>query len=70
MQTTLQTNVFLKNATLTLYNSLGQRVERIDNITGQTVTLQRSNLLSGLYYIRLSQDNKTIATGKLVVSDN
>lgn len=69
-QTTLQTNVFLKNATLTLYNSLGQKSKQINNITGQTITLRRNNLLRGLYYIQLSQDNKTVATGKLVVSDN
>lgn len=70
MQTTLQTNVLLKNATLTLYNSTGQQINQINNIAGYKITLQRGNLVSGLYYIRLSQDNNIIATSKLIVTDN
>jgi len=37
--TTLRTDIFLKNATLTVYNSYGQTVKQIKNISGQTVTL-------------------------------
>jgi len=69
-QTTLQTDTYFKNATLTLYNSFGQHIKQIKNITGQTVTLQRGNLSGGLYHFRLVQDNQTIATGKLVITDN
>lgn len=68
-QTTLQTDKVLANATLKLYNSLGQQVRQVNNISGQTVTLHRDNLTSGLYYLQLTQDNQTIATDKLVITD-
>jgi hypothetical protein len=70
VQTTLQTDKFFKDATLTVYNSYGQEVKQIKNISGQTITLHRDNLSSGLYFIRLTQYNKTIATDKLVIIDN
>lgn len=70
VQTTLQTDKFFKNATLTVYNSFGQTVKQIKNINGQTVILLRDNLASGLYFVRLTEDNKTIATDKLVIADN
>jgi hypothetical protein len=68
--TTLQTDEFFKNATLTVHNSLGQTVKQIKNISGQTVTLSRDNLPSGLYFLRLTEENKTIAVDKLVITDN
>jgi len=69
-QSTIQTDMFLKNAKLTIYNSLGQQTKQINNITGQTFTLQRDNLSSGLYYLMFIQNNHTIATGKLIITDN
>ncbi|MBI4932010.1 MAG: T9SS type A sorting domain-containing protein [Bacteroidetes bacterium] len=60
----------LHNATLTIYNSFGQAVKQIKNISGQTVTLTRDNLPGGLYFFRITQDNKTITTDKLVITDN
>jgi len=68
-QTTLHSDILLENATLTVYNCFGQAVKQIKNISGQTVTLARDNLPSGLYFIRLTQDNKTFATDKLVITD-
>ena len=68
-QTTLQTNMIFKNATLTVYNSYGQIVKQIEYISGQTVSLHRDNLPMGLYFIHLTQDNKTITTDKLIITD-
>ena len=68
-QTTLRSDNFCKNATLTVYNSFGQTVKEINNISGQAVILLRENLSSGLYFVRLTQDNKVIAAGKLVITD-
>lgn len=70
LETTLKTNDNLINATLTVYNSLGQQVKQIRNISGQTITLHRDNLPSGLYLLRLTQDNKTFATDKIVITEN
>lgn len=68
-QTTLQADKILKGSTLTVYNSLGQQVKQIRNISGQTITLYRDNLPSGLYFIRLMLDNKTFSADKLVITD-
>ena len=69
MQTTLQTSNLLKNATLTVYNSFGQQVKEIKNISGQTVILSRENLASGLYFVMLTEESKTITIDKLVIID-
>lgn len=68
-ETTLQTDKFFKDATLTVYSSFGQRVKQINNISGQSIILHRDNLSSGLYFIHLTQDNKTFSTDKLVITD-
>lgn len=66
-ETTLRTGNLLKNATLTIYNSFGQTVKQVKNISGQTITLHRDNLSSGLYFIYLMQDSKPIGTNKLII---
>jgi hypothetical protein len=67
--TTLQTDKVVKYATLTVYNLYGQIVKQIKNISGQTVIFTRDDLPSGLYFIRLTEENKIIAVGKLVITD-
>lgn len=67
--TTLQTDHLLNNANVTVYNSYGQAVKQIKTISRQTITLYREDLPSGLYFIRLTQDNKVVATGKLIIAD-
>lgn len=68
--TTLQTNIFLHNATLTVDNCFGQTVAQIKNIKGQTITFHRDNLASGLYFVHLTQDNQIMMTKKLLITDN
>ena len=68
-QTILHSDILLNNATLTVYNSFGQTVKQLKNISGQTVVLSRDNLASGLYFIRLTEGNK-MYTDKLVITDN
>jgi hypothetical protein len=67
--TTIQTLGPLKNASLTICNSYGQMVRRVENISGQTVSLFRDNLPSGLYFIRLTEESKTIIVEKLIITD-
>lgn len=68
-QTTLHTDVILKSATLIVYNSIGQPVKQIDNISGQTILLSRDVLANGLYFICLTEGDKLIAMDKVVISD-
>ncbi len=70
LQTTLQIDFPLQNATLTVSNCFGQAVMQLKNISGQTITFSRDNLASGLYFVRLTEKNKTIAVDKLVITDN
>jgi len=69
-ETTLKINRNFKNASLSIYNSFGQLVKSIKNINGQTIKLQRDNLPSGLYIIKLLQDNRIFNTSKLIITDN
>ena len=67
--TTIKTIDNLKNATLTIYNSYGKALKQIKNISGHTVSLNRENLTSGIYFIRITEENKMIAVDKLIIKD-
>ena len=66
---TLQSNHIFKNAILKLYNAKGQQVKLIRNISGQTITLFRDQLPSGLYYTQLTENNMIYITDKIIISD-
>ncbi len=68
-ETTLNSISDLKNATLTVYNSSGQQAKQMKTISGQTIIFHRDNLPNGLYFIRLTQENKVKMTSKLVIID-
>ena len=67
--TTIKTIGNHKNAILTIYNSYGQTLKQIKNISGQTVYLSRDNLASGLYFIKLTEEDNIIAVEKLLITD-
>jgi len=64
--TTLITNTILNNANLVIYNILGQELKTLKNISGTQITINRGNLADGLYFYTLTQDNRILATGKLI----
>ena len=66
LETTVQIDHFFQNANMTLYNSNGQQVKQIRNVTGQKFTLQRDNLAPGHYFLRLSQGSQTFITKPLL----
>jgi hypothetical protein len=69
-QTTLTSNGNLKNSILLIYDSSGKLVRRLTNRAGNAITIHRDNLPSGIYFFRLNQDDKIIATEKFVIIDN
>jgi len=69
-QMTVQSNQVLKAATLTIYNTFGQQVKQIKNISGQSITLHRDNLPSGIFFLQLTQDNEILTTDKIIITDN
>ena len=68
-QTTLRLNQSVRNASITISNSFGQVVRRIENINGHTIVLDRDNLKRGLYVMCLTENKKIIAQTKLFVTD-
>lgn len=64
---TLKVEKFLKNAMLTVFNCYGQPVKQIENISGQIIAISRDNLASGLYFILLTEENRLIGGGKMVI---
>jgi D-alanyl-D-alanine carboxypeptidase len=68
-QATLRTKHLLSNATLTIDNCFGRTVQEIKNISGETVNLYSDNLTNGLYFIRLTDDTKLIATTIFMITD-
>ena len=73
IQTTLKTANPLHSATLSVYNSFGQMVKQINNISGQSVVITCDNLASGLYFIRLTEENNPDSyqgvTKKIIITD-
>lgn len=66
-KTTFHTDDHLSNATLTVVNYLGQPIKQINHISGQNVTISREELVSGLYFVRLTEANKLVAQAKLLI---
>jgi len=66
---TLNSPTELNNASLQIYNSMGQMVRVIKNINGKKTILERNNLTSGLYFIRLSVDNNILSERKVIITD-
>lgn len=68
-KTTLHTDKILKDATLIVYNVFGQQVKQIKNISGQTIFFEREDLSSGLYFIRMLEEDISIVVDKLFIVD-
>lgn len=74
--TTLSIKNLFNDGTLTVNNCLGQTVAQINlsanqlvNLNGQTIIFNRENLPSGLYFVRLTEEEKIIAIEKLIITD-
>ena len=69
IETNLQTDDKFENTSYTIYNTSGQVVKNVKNISGSNVKFRRGNLPSGIFIIRVAQNNKTIMTDKLIITD-
>jgi uncharacterized repeat protein (TIGR03803 family) len=67
---TINNSYPLKEATLTVYNQLGEIVDEINNINYQSIILHRGNLTEGSYFIRLKENNRIILVDKVIITDN
>ncbi|NVO02895.1 MAG: T9SS type A sorting domain-containing protein [Bacteroidetes bacterium] len=56
-----------ENYSLEIFNNLGQKVRRIENIRTNKIKIERGNFSSGIYFFQLKNDCGNWQTGKLVV---
>lgn len=66
---TITTEIVLENATLLIYNSLGQIVKDFKTINGKKITLNRDNLTTGIYFAQLFQNGKLLTMNKIIITD-
>jgi hypothetical protein len=64
--TTISASTSFSNATLTVFDMLGNKVKQLQNLSGKTITIERENLPSGIYFYQLTEDNKLVVKGKLL----
>ncbi len=69
-ETTLTFKTVLNKVNLIIYNSAGQVVKQIKNISGQSYILNRENLEAGIYFLRVLENNNVVATEKFIITDN
>ncbi|MEI6348729.1 MAG: ice-binding family protein [Bacteroidota bacterium] len=61
----IATNTEVNNAVIKIYNILGEEV-MVKKITKQLTTLETNNLPSGIYLYTISDNSRTIQSGKLI----
>ncbi len=66
---TLQTDLAMKDATLTLSNACGLIVRQVDHLSGSTFTLNRDHLPSGLYLLQLTDGGRPFPPKKVVITE-
>ena len=65
---TIKINRSLKEATLHIYNSLGQEIKRIQHLSGREVELERDNLVVGVYLLKLTEGFRIIMENKVIIT--
>jgi len=55
------------NCRLTIYNTFGQIIRIINNITTDKIVMERKSMVNGLYFFQLRTDRKIQSAGKLIV---
>lgn len=66
-ETVIQSNHDLHGAKITVYNIYGQVVKSLENISGNTVTLERGNLPAGLFFVKITEGVKVVGSGKVII---
>ncbi|MFL5766008.1 MAG: T9SS type A sorting domain-containing protein [Bacteroidia bacterium] len=69
-ETMISSEAGFRNATLLLYDSSGQMIKQIGNISGKSYLLQRDELPNGIFYLRMVQSGRNPIAEKLVIIGN
>jgi hypothetical protein len=65
----METSLKLNDATILIYNALGQKVKQINAVDRSEILFYRENLPAGIYFIILIQNNQQMASGKMAISN-
>ena len=66
-ETIISFDINLINADLKVYNTFGEEIKEVKNISGREIKINRDQLTEGIYFYKIIQDNKLFSAGKLVV---
>jgi hypothetical protein len=66
-QTTIKFNRPIEKGKLILYNSIGNKILELNDICEQTITLYGNNLSSGLYIMKVWENNHFITSKKIIL---
>lgn len=63
----IESNYFLKDATIQLLTMYGQKVLELKKLTGNSLTIDRGNMEGGIYFLKLMIGNIMISINKIVI---
>ena len=63
----LKLNTPVTNGTLKLLDALGREIRTVENINGKEIKINKQSLTSGMYFYRVSSDNKIVGSGKIII---
>ncbi|MBL4654877.1 MAG: T9SS type A sorting domain-containing protein [Bacteroidia bacterium] len=63
----LDSRLNIKNLTFEIYNTLGQKVKEIKQITNRQIVIKRGKLSQGLYIYLLKNNVQAIGRGKIII---
>lgn len=67
--TTIVSKIPFKDASVILFNSLGEEISVVKNCNGQQLKIDCENLLKGLYLMKIVENDKVLAIEKLIISN-
>ncbi len=67
--TTVQLSAPVNNGTLEILNVYGQKVREITSLANNIINVERDNLPAGIYFLQVNENDKIVATGKMIVCD-
>lgn len=70
VSTIIHSDIIFHNATLSLYNAQGKEVKQLINMNGQQIILQRDNLPGGIYFVRLTNEDRTLYNARLIIEND
>ncbi len=59
----------MNDASVNIYNTTGQCVTILENIFGNSVAIDGSQLAGGMYYVRVAENGLEVASGKVLVQE-